>query len=174
MAQPGDVIEHPRGEKIVFRETAAGSGGALLRFEYFGRRRLEGPPAHIHIGQEERFAVVSGTAGFRVAGKEQILAAGEATVVPATAGHSFWNAGDDELHMIVELRPAANMEEFFETLFRLGREGRSDERGRSGLLRDAQLAHEHNLYLAGPPLMLQKPAVALLAAIARMRGVRPR
>lgn len=174
MARAGDVIEHPRGERIVFRETSAGSDGALLQFEYFARPRLEGPPAHIHIAQEERFEVMSGTAGFRAAGRESILGAGAVAVVPAMTGHSFWNAGDDELHMTVELRPAANMEEFFETLFRLGREGRSDARGRSGLLRDAQLAHEHRLYLAGPPLLLQKPAVALLAAIARARGYRPR
>jgi hypothetical protein len=63
------------------------------------------------------------------------------------------------------------MDRFFETVFRLAGEGKADHQGRSGLLRDALLAREYGLFLAGP-VVLQRPVIAALARVARLRGVR--
>jgi mannose-6-phosphate isomerase-like protein (cupin superfamily) len=175
MAHSGDVIENPcTGERIVFLRTAADTGGELLLMEYAGRPGLHGPPAHIHVEQQERFEVMEGAGGFRVAGQERILRADESAVVPPGAGHTFWNAGDRELRMRIELRPALDMETLFETNFRLGREGKTNERGRGGLLQDALLAHEYGVFLAFPPVPLQRPVIRLMASVARWRGLRAR
>ena len=62
--------------------------------------------AHIHAAQEERWQLISGTGQFRI-GKEKFTAGrGETVLAPAGAAHIFRNHGDQELHAIIEFRPA--------------------------------------------------------------------
>jgi quercetin dioxygenase-like cupin family protein len=170
-AQDHDEITNPRtGERIVFRD----ADGDVLRFEYAAAAGAAGPPEHIHPEQEERFEVTAGVARFRVAGREVTVSAGERASAPPGTPHTFSNGGDGELRMTIEIEPARNMRAFFETLFALGRAGKTDARGRAGLLQDAVLAREYGVFLAWPPVWVQRPAIVVIAMVGRMFGKRPR
>jgi quercetin dioxygenase-like cupin family protein len=165
----GKEIVNPRtGERIAFRDT----GGDVLRFEYTASAGAAGPPEHIHPEQEERFTVTAGSARFRVGGRDVVLGSGQNASVPAGVAHTFANAGDGELRMTIEIEPARNMRSFFETLFALGRAGKTDRRGRAGLLQDAVLAREYGVFLARPGVWVQRPVIFVLAAVGRLIGKR--
>ena len=175
MARPGDVIENPRtGERIVFRQTALDTNGELLQFDFFVNPHSFAPPRHIHTRVEERVEVISGLLGCHVGGKEQRLGAGEIMMLPRGVPHTFWNEGDEQAHFVVDVRPALNMETFFETLFGLYRDGKTNDAGVPNLLQAALLAREYDGFLAGPPIPLQKAGMAVLAPIARLLGYRTR
>jgi mannose-6-phosphate isomerase-like protein (cupin superfamily) len=171
MAQTGDVIESPAtSERIIFRQTAQDTHGALLQFDDILQVAGIGPPEHIHPHQEERFQVVAGTMGVRVDGREQTLHVGENLIVPAGAAHTWWNAGNDELHQITEFRPALKLETFFETLFGLARDGKGDKVGQPKFLQIAVMVPEYDIYLSKPPIPMQKALFAVLGPIARLLG----
>ena len=173
MAHQGDVIENPvSGDRIVFRKRARDTNGELLQFDVFLKPHGFGPAEHIHSRQEERFQVISGTVCFRVREHEQSASTGQVLVVPPGTPHTLWNDSDDEGHLIVELRPALKTEAFFETIFGLARDGKTNERGIPNLLQGALLAREYEAYLSGPPLPVQKAFVAMVAPIGRLLGYR--
>ena len=87
------------------------------------------PLAHVHPRQEERFEIASGRARIRVGRQVRRARAGESVVVPRGTVHRLWNDGEDELHVLVEFRPALRTEEGFEQLFGLGRDGKLSRRG---------------------------------------------
>jgi mannose-6-phosphate isomerase-like protein (cupin superfamily) len=118
MARQEDVLQNPvTGERIEFRRTARDTGGEALTFDYhlapggFALGKID----HVHPGQEERFEVRSGTLGVRIDGDEWTATPGTRFAVPDETPHTVWNAGDSELHALVEIRPALNLETFFET-----------------------------------------------------------
>lgn len=116
------------GEEFVFRDTAADTGGELLRMETFldpGVRR----PLHTHPKQEERFVVHAGTLGLAINDEEFLLEEGEEEIVPAGTPHTFWNAGDGEVHMTTEHRPALRFEEFIRAMVALDAEGGLNDEG---------------------------------------------
>ncbi len=173
MAKKGDVIENPTtSERIIFRQTAQETQGALLQFDDILQAGGIGPPEHVHPHQEERFQVVSGTMGVRVDGREQTLHVGESISVPAGAAHTWWNAGDDELHQITEFRPALKLETFFETFFGLVRDGKGDKVGQPSFMQIAVMVPEYDIYLSKPPIPMQKALFAVLGPIARLIGYR--
>src|SRR5215217_3421033 len=83
------------------------------------------PFEHVHPYQEERFDVLSGTARVSMRGQERDVGVGETVMVPAGTPHVWGNPSEEELHVIVELRPALKMEEWFETVFGLQRDGKA-------------------------------------------------
>lgn len=173
MAKKGETIEHPvTKERIIFRQTAQDTQGALLQFDDILQAGGIGPPEHIHPHQEERFEVIAGTMGVRVDGREQILHEGENIIVPPGSAHTWWNAGDDELHQITEFRPALKLETFFETFFGLARDGKCDKVGQPNFLQIAVMVPEYDIYLSKPPIPMQKALFAVLGPIARLLGYR--
>lgn len=173
MAYAGKVIESP-DTKLVFLKTAADTNGELLRFEQFVQTNHAPVPEHVHARQEERFVVVSGRMGVRAAGSERILEAGEEVVVPPGAPHTFWNASQsgEELHHIVELRPALNSEGFFETVFGLQRDGRLAAGKANVPLIMAPVVLEYENFLPGIPIPVQKVLFRPLALLGRLLGYR--
>lgn len=161
------------GKRLVFRETRESTNGARLAFDEFVAPG-EGPvPAHIHPHQSERFTIVRGTLGVRVNGETRVLRAGESVLVEPGVPHTYWNAGKDELHHVVALEPALDHETFFESVYGLAREGFSPEhRTVVNLLRLARLFGQHDNWLAGPPVALQRPLFRALGTVARLVGVR--
>ncbi len=83
MAYAGQVLENPiSGERIVFRKTAADTGGELLAFELFLSPDGHVPGAHVHPEQEEHFEVMKGTMKFQKGLKTVVARAGNKIVVP--------------------------------------------------------------------------------------------
>ncbi len=72
--------------------------------------------------------------------------------------------------MRIEISPAGATELFFETFFAMGRDGLLDEKGIANPMRMGQLARAYDIYLGGPPVVLQRPVMAALAAAGRLRG----
>ena len=173
MARPGDVIESPvLGERAVFRKTAGDTHGELLQLEAIAKPGTSGPVEHIHLRQEERIEVISGVMHARVAGHEQRVEAGQSVVIPAGTPHTFHNAGQEDLHMSVEFRPALQTERFFETMFGLARAGKTNAAGEPPFLQMAVMCQAHDIYLPKPPVFMQRLLFAVLVPIAKLLGYR--
>jgi hypothetical protein len=86
--------------------------------------------------------------------------------------HRWWNAGGEDLHILTEFRPALKTEVFFETLFGLARDGKLDAQGMPVFLQVAALVPPFDMYLAKPPVPLQKALFAIVGPIAHWRGFR--
>ena len=172
MATIGDVIEIPRtGEKFVFLKRSRDTNGELFEIEFFIREfALVAARPHIHPNAEERVEVIAGRARMRRGREEHSLGPGEALVIPPGTVHSIRREGEEFLHFRLQFRPAMQVETQFETLIGLHRDGKSFQNP----LQMAVLAKEHETYLGGPPIWLQKPLFTGLAAFARVFGFRPR
>jgi quercetin dioxygenase-like cupin family protein len=176
MVSSGDVLEHPvTREKIIIRKTARDTGGELFQGDLYLQPGAFVAAEHIHPRQEERFAVIAGTLRGRVAGKEFASGPGETVVVPRGAPHVWWNSGDEELHCLVDLRPALQIEGFFETFFGLAQDGKVNPK--TGLPNLLQLAvimrtFRQELVLARPPQLVQTALFGVLSPLGRLVGYR--
>lgn len=178
MAKTGDIIEHPvTGERIIWRKTAKDTGGELLQADVMMKPHGFVAAEHIHPLQEERFEVLAGNVKFRVNGVEREVLTGETAIVPPRTPHVWWNDGDQEAHVLVELRPALRTEEFFETFFGLAQAGKVDKKtGLPNLLVMALLLQEfkNEVCLAQPPVIVQRVLFRVLGAVGRLRGYQGR
>ena len=174
MITPGDILEHPiTGETIIFRQTAATTGGKLCEADFYMRPGAFVAAEHIHPRQEERFAVIAGTLRGRVAGKDLSGGPGETVVVPPGTPHLWWNSGDEKLHVRVEVRPALTLEGWFETYFGLAQDGKvSAKTGLPNIFQLAVMMREYQdvLILARPPRPVQTALFGSLAAAGRLLG----
>jgi quercetin dioxygenase-like cupin family protein len=174
MAKTGDVLEHPiTREKIVIRKSGRDTGGALAQIDVFIQPHGFVAAEHIHPLLEERFEVISGTLSGRVGGKELTGSPGDKIVVPAGTPHVWWNSGDVEMHVLVEVRPALNFESFFETFFGLAQDGKvSPKTGLPNLPQMALMMREYRneIILARPPRLVQTVLFGVLAPIGRLLG----
>ena len=131
---------------------------------------------HVHPEQEETFTGVSGTFVLDVDGESRAIHAGDTIVIPAGTPHGFRDASE-AAQLRVMVRPALRLESYFRTFLALSREGRlrMPVDGTPGpLLLVAVVMHEYRREIAAPriPLVLQRPAFAVLAWLGRLRGYR--
>jgi quercetin dioxygenase-like cupin family protein len=176
VARAGDEIYNPvQQDRIIWRKTARDSDGELLSVDLFVSPR-GGNPLHVHPLQEEYFKAVSGTLGVQVGDEQRWLREGEEAVVAPGTPHRWWNDSDDEVaHVSPELRPALNSEVYFETLYGLAQDGKTGENGAPNLLQHAVTLTGINrgeIYLASPPVAVQKALLAALAPVGRLLGYR--
>ena len=175
MAKSGDVLQHPiTGERVIWRKVAADTQGQLLQGDLFAEPGGFVAAAHVHPHQEERFEVVSGTLRLRIDGEERLLAPGDVAVIPPGRSHVWWNAGEEEVHVLGEFRPALRTEVFFETFFGLAADGKTNRKGLPNPMRLAVLMREYEdeIHLAKPPLKAQRALFGPMAAVGRLIGYR--
>ena len=164
-----NTISNPvTGERITFLQSTAN----LLEFELELTSDGRVPGAHVHPEQEERFHVLEGTMTFRLGMKKIVAEAGETVVVPAGRVHKFANGGDGVARARVEVVPALDMEQLFETAVELAMEGNVT---RGGMPKPLHLAlfvrrFAREVRAPFPPAWMVRALMAPLAAIARMRG----
>jgi quercetin dioxygenase-like cupin family protein len=176
MARAGDEMVDPiAGSRMIFRKTAKETDGELLQLDLIGKAGWTAGPLHVHPYQEERFTVISGTLRSHVAGVERIHEAGEVVAAPAGSVHTVWNAGgeEEEVHALVEFRPALRQETVLETLAGLARDGKTNKAGApKNPLRLALIAHDYEdeIYLTQPPLIVQRAIFGVLAEVGRLFG----
>jgi mannose-6-phosphate isomerase-like protein (cupin superfamily) len=174
MSKRGEVVEHPvTGERITFLETAEETNGeyALLGLRVKAHGFVAAP--HVHPRLQETFEILKGTFTFLVDGEKREVNPGEGTTVPAGSPHAWWNSGEEEGVAVIEFRPALKAEEFFETFFGLAQDGKvSPKTGLPNVLWLAVILRSYRdfLYLAKPPLPVQRAIVTPLAAVARLLG----
>ena len=176
MVKAGDELVNPvTGLRTVFRKTAQDTEGELLQVNWIGESSWTTGPDHVHPRQEERFEVLSGKLGLRVGGVERVHGSGDVIVAPAGAPHAAWNAGDDEVHVLVDFEPALRTERAFETLAGLARDGKTNRAGvPKNPLRVALILREYEdeIFFVRPPLLVQKVIFGALAGVARLLGYR--
>lgn len=130
------------------------------------------PPLHLHRGQQESFEILRGQVTVQAGREQRILSpGGRLTVAPATP-HTWWNSGDDKAVMLAEFRPPGQALSFFQTFCGLASEGRCNAHGSPPFLQIAASARWWDMYLAGPPVTLQRALFAALGPLARIRGYR--
>jgi quercetin dioxygenase-like cupin family protein len=175
MAKAGDrMTSVETGETFIFVKTNADTHGELLviDMETAPGGGAKAAPIHIHPLSEERFMVTQGTLKLLLNGRESIHGAGELLVIPAGTPHTWWNIGDDELHFRLEFEPASNMEYLFESLCGLSQQGLVNKNGQISPLAMAAGLNQFPdaMYIAGPPVWLQKAMFKVLAVVGRLAG----
>jgi quercetin dioxygenase-like cupin family protein len=161
------------GETVTWLETAADTGGKRLAFrlEVAPGGRL--PVVHVHPDQSETFVLESGNLAVEVDGKTSTLARGEPFVIAPGAPHTWRNASATEpAVMSVTFQPALNTEIFLEQFFGLGSDGKTGPDGTPHFLQIMAWVNEYQLYLASPPIPIQKIMGWLLGSVARLLGYR--
>jgi quercetin dioxygenase-like cupin family protein len=175
MSKAGDVIENPvTGERVVVRVGTEDSGGRLLAVDGYVKPGGAVTGEHVHPAIDEDFTVLRGRVGFRIDGRESIAEPGKRLHVPAGTAHDWWNAGEEEAHVRVEIRPGARFEEMALNLFGLAQDGKTNSRGMPNPLQAAIFAREFSdvLYFTSPPLWVQRLLFGALARVARAFGYR--
>lgn len=129
MAQAGMVLDEG-DEQIEFLATATDTNGELVKCRMRVAPSRPAPPEHSHPAQEETFRVDHGRFGYVLGRARHEAAEGEVVVVPAGTNHTFWNAGDDDLVVVADVRPALGFEDFVETIHVLIRDGRLSAGGK--------------------------------------------
>ncbi len=178
MVKAGDeMVNEVTGLRTIFRKTAADTDGELLQVDWIGSPGWSAGPKHVHRKQLERFEVISGTLGVHVDGAERVYGPGEVAEAAAGAVHTAWNAGGagEEVHALVEFEPALNSEVPLETLAGFARDGKVNKAGvPKNPFRLALLVHDYEdeLYLASPPLLVQRAIFGPLAFLGRLLGYR--
>lgn len=175
MSRAGDVFENPvTGERAVTVVGTEETNGERAVVDLFVRPRGAVVGEHVHPSMEESFTVVRGRVGFRLGERRETAEPGVTLHVPAGVVHDWWNAGDEEAEVRVEVRPAARFEEMILTLFGLAQDGKTDAKGMPKLLQLAVLAREFEdvVVFTKPPRILQAILFAVLAPLGHRLGYR--
>ena len=175
MIRTGDTIENPvTGERITFLATSTDTDGDAVVIETVVQPDGFVAAAHVHPSQSERFAVAAGQLGLKVGRKKMTLGPGEVAMVEAGTAHRFWNAGEEQVRFVCEVRPALQFESLLETMFALAADGKTNRKGMPNPLRLAVIARAHFdvVRLPFPPAVVQRAGLALGAPVGKVLGHR--
>ena len=176
MIRTGDTIHNPvTGESITFLATSVETDGEAVVIETVVQPHGCVAAAHVHPAQSERFAVKSGTLGVKAGGKKLTLGPGEVVVVEPGTPHRFWNAGEEPVSFVCEIRPALQFESLLETMFALAADGKTNRKGMPNPLRLAVIARAHfdTVRLPFPPAWMQRAGLVLGNRLGRLFGYEP-
>jgi len=131
---------------------------------------------HVHPKAEEEFTVKTGRLNVSIDGLMHLLGPGETIIVPRGKAHFFSNAHQGDTQAVIRFTPAQNHLRFF---FNFAMAAQTHPKwfgplGQPKLLGMALALHtfKDHLYLAGPPIWLQKLLFAALSPLARLLGYR--
>lgn len=129
---------------------------------------------HLHPAIVERFTVLDGELTVKCDGQMSTLREGETAVVEPGVWHDWWNAGDRDARVRVEITPGERFGHMIETLFGLARLGYTNSKGMPHLLQLVPFAREFSdvIVFRTPPLAVQRVVFGALAPIAHARGYR--
>lgn len=129
---------------------------------------------HMHPALTERFTVESGELTVKREGEKSVLGAGESMLIEPGVWHDWWNEGEVDAIVRVEITPGERFLHMIETIFGLGREGHLNSKGMPNPLQLAMIATEFSdvIVFRKPPVPVQKLVFSTLGPIARRRGYR--
>jgi mannose-6-phosphate isomerase-like protein (cupin superfamily) len=153
-------------------------GGSLLVFTWLDPGGHL--PEHFHPTLDERWEVLEGTAGVKVAGHwHELTAADDPVVVARGVRHELRNTSGRQARLRAEVTPAGRLEEFLTESARAAREGLYNAHNLPTGLRGAAWVSEFALrfrdetVMCSPPPALQRvvlPAAARLTRRYRLRA----
>jgi quercetin dioxygenase-like cupin family protein len=129
---------------------------------------------HLHPSIVERFTVLEGELTVNRDGTMSTLREGETAVVEPGVWHDWWNAGDSDARVRVEIIPGERFGHMIETLFGLAQLGHTNSKGMPHLLQLVPFAREFSdvIVFRTPPQLVQRVVFGALAPIAHARGYR--
>jgi GNAT superfamily N-acetyltransferase/quercetin dioxygenase-like cupin family protein len=169
----GELYENPvTGERGVVRVAPTGANGHLLVVDLYLRPGGRVAGEHVHPVASEAFTVVRGRLAVRLGGRDVEAGPGTRFQVPPGVAHDFWNASDEEVRVVVEVRPGERLVQLIRQLFLTAQDGRTDAKGKPSPLRAAALAREFadTMRFTSPPRLVQRALSGLLAPLARATG----
>jgi quercetin dioxygenase-like cupin family protein len=172
----GDFYENKvTGERaVVLRGDEDGHGqSALVHLTAWPHGPVVGE--HIHPQLKERFRVISGRLGTRIDGVERTLVAGQEAVATAGTARDWWNSGEDEAQVLVEIWPPdPRFELMIGNMFGPANAGKTNAKGMPGMLQLAVIGREFQdvMRFTRPPHPIQTVMFGLLGPIGRIRGYR--
>src|SRR4051794_39468712 len=111
-ARRGQVFENPvSGERVVVLVDPDDHPEGVLVAHLFVVPGGRVPAPHFHPTLTERFYVLEGSVGFMIAEEERVLGPGDRAEVPAGAVHDWWQLGDREAEVVVEVDPGGRFVE---------------------------------------------------------------
>lgn len=169
----GEVWENPvTGERGTILELPHTNpeGRVIVELTALVGARVVGE--HRHPGLVERFTVLDGELAVKHDGQTSILRKGETAVIEPGVWHDWWNAGDRDALVHLEITPGERFAHMIETLFGLARLGHTNGKGMPNPLQLALTAQEFSdvIVFRAPPPAVQRALFATLAPIARRRG----
>jgi mannose-6-phosphate isomerase-like protein (cupin superfamily) len=169
----GDVWENPVNRerlKILERPWDNPAGRAILEMTALVGARVVGE--HRHPAIVERFTVIEGELTVKRNGQTGILRQGETGIAEAGVWHDWWNAGNRDARVRVEITPGERFLHMIETFFGLARLGQTDSKGMPRLLQLVLIAREFSdvVVFRSPPPGVQRTVFGILTPIARWRG----
>lgn len=169
----GDELSNPvTGERGVVRVPPSDENGRTLVADLYVQPGGAVVGEHYHPNTEEAFTVLSGKVGLKVGDKNAIAPIGERFVVPAGVIHDWWNAGEEEAHVLVEVRPGDRFLEMVANMFGLAQDGKTDAKGMPKPLQLVLVGKEFEdvVIFSKPPRWLFNLMYTVLGPIARMQG----
>ncbi len=109
----GHVLQFSPSEQLVWKATAATTGGVMDQFELIAEPDHFGAPEHVHHAVDEFFYVLEGAFRFKVGDEQVIAEAGSFLFVPRETHHTWRNVAKETSRMLLTYIPGG-MEPFFE------------------------------------------------------------
>jgi quercetin dioxygenase-like cupin family protein len=144
----GAIVRNLLGGPISFKLRGEQSDGAMTVLETEAPPG-EGPPLHVHDGQDEWLYVLGGDMRFRLADHVVSAPAGSFAFIPRGVPHCWQNVGSTPSLMLAVIAPSG-LERFFERYAELPEADRSPESFRA-------LGQEAGMTVIGPPLAHSHP-----------------
>jgi quercetin dioxygenase-like cupin family protein len=163
---------HPiQKDYVTFLTTTAESSGGLTLVE------VELAPGggnglHYHESYAEHFEVLRGTLSVQVGKQIHVLGPGDRAVARPGELHRFFNASQEDVVFLVELRPGhRGFEHGLQIVYGMAAAGELSKQGMpKSIYQLALILDLTETYLAGP-LRLLRPIARLLAGRARRKGI---
>ena len=129
---------------------------------------------HLHPSIHESFEVLEGELEYRLDGEEGRVGPGGTIEIPAGTWHDWWHVGETETVCRVTVSPGDRFEQMIRTVWGLGADGHTNEKGMPGFLQLMAIGDEFSdvIVFRRPPRLVQRVAGAALVPIARRRGYR--
>jgi quercetin dioxygenase-like cupin family protein len=129
---------------------------------------------HRHPALVEHFTVLDGELTVKRDEEIEVLHQGQTAVVEAGVWHDWWNGGDRDARVHVEVTPGERFGHMLETLFGLARLGHTNAKGMPHPLQLVLFAREFSdvIEFRKPPPVVQRAMFGALAPIAHRRGYR--
>jgi len=131
------------GDEVTVLLSGEQTGGAFVMVQILTPPG-GGPPPHYHTNEDEWFFVQEGRAEFFLDGVWKEVPAGTAAFLPRGSKHTFRNAGDTPLRLLVHAAPAG-FEVFFERIA-----GAFHEPGGPNMPRIIEISAEHGIFFLEP------------------------
>ncbi|HEX2502561.1 MAG TPA: cupin domain-containing protein [Miltoncostaeaceae bacterium] len=173
--QVGEVWENPvTGERATILELPDENPEGRVAAELTALVGARVMGEHRHPALVERFTVLEGELTLKLHGETRILREGETAVVEPGVWHDWWNAGDRDARVRVEITPGERFAHMIETMFGLARLGHTNAKGMPHPLQLALTGREFSdvIVFRSPPPPVQRAIFGALAPIARLGGYR--